>query len=711
MRRDARKAVLLTSVVGCLAWAPLAAAQTADGATIEEVVITAQRRTENLQQTPVAVTALSPEVLEQRNIQTTQDLMRVTPSLQVSTETAGRGGGSATFFLRGMGQEQSVRGTEPAVGIYVDDFYYPSLQGANFSIIDVDSVEVLRGPQGTLFGRNTIGGAIRYTSSRPSFTTSGRVQGTLGSYDRHDATGMLNLALSENAAVRVTAGALRTDGFVKQQGGGKDAGGTATDLVRVQARFAPTKDLDIELSAQHSRSKIDGFTYSLPEVPLPIFPGFNARSTCDYCQPMGGFREFALTKYNNATATVEWDVTEAIKLKSLSSWQEIKSSAASDLDSSPLPIFDIPINSSLTTAYSQEFQLNGKALDDRFNWVSGVYFYKQLQKPDFGRTVIFTRASAPTEDYRHTKSQAAFIDGTFQVTDMVRILGGIRYSEDDKDAVLYSTTGATLATFSDKFKSTTGRVGVQVQWQPTVMTYATISKGFRGGGVNNSNNVYNSYDPETATTYEAGARMDLFGRRLRLNPTVFHTTWNNIQVQSVLPDPTFGVAIVVQNAAKAHSSGLELEAEAAVTDKFRLFGNLAVLDIQYDSVGSAKGITVDSKFQRAPKFTYALGARYQTPVFNGFTFRSTVNWNWQGSQNSTPTDANFIRLPSYGVLNARIELTDPKDRWTLAVFATNLTKELYYVGGTDFNRSDHIGPAHYDLGRPREFGVSLRYGF
>lgn len=724
-----------SAALGALAWAstavaqgaPAATAQGSGGAALEEVVVTAQRRTENLQQTPVAVTALSPEAMEQRNVQNTQDLMQVTPGLQVSTQTAAGGGGSATFFLRGMGQQRSGNGSEPAVGVYVDDFYYPSLQGAIFSVIDLQQVEVLRGPQGTLFGRNTIGGAIRYTSRKPEFDFGGYVQGTLGSYDRRDISGVANIPLSDKAAVRITLGSLHTDGYVEQQNGGRDAAGAKTEVARVQVRLAPLDDLEIELSSQYIRTKYDGFAYVLPgpisprpgtlpyvwnRTPAGVANPYDNRyvSTCDFCQAGTAKREFGRPRFGDLNAVVTWQATEGLTIKSLTGWQKVKNDSFQDLDGTPLPIFE-GYSGSRTEAFSQELQLNGQALESRLNWVGGLYYYHEKSDSPFplpeGMTVLGAQ-SAQTYAPRKTRSEAAYVDATFKLTDMVSLIGGLRHSKDTKQVWLYNAAGVLQAKDADSFPSTTGRAGVQVQWTDDLMTYATVSTGFRGGGFNQSNGAFFKFEPEKVTSYEAGARMDLLDGRVRFNPTAFYTQWKDIQVQSVVPTST-GVFVVLQNAAKAHSYGLELEGEAALTEHLRLFGNLALLNIEYDSLGAASGITLDSHFQRAPHVTYALGAQYRTEVGSGWGLRGTVNWSWQDVQYSTPTDADALRLPSYGLLNARLELTDPGKRWTLAVFGTNLTDKAYYVGGVNY--SANVGTLHYDLGRPREFGVTLRHEF
>jgi iron complex outermembrane recepter protein len=730
-------ALIATMAAQPSAWAQNASVQSSDNArdgadsgqaaaSIDEIVVTAQRRSENLQEAPIAITALSSDTLKQRNVQTTLDLMQTVPGLQVSTQTGGDGEGSATFFLRGMGQQQANNGSEPAVGVYIDDIYYPTPEGAIFDILDLEQVEVLRGPQGTLFGRDTIGGAIRYTTKKPDFSgDTGYFQATGGSFDRHDFTGSVNIAVSDKLAFRFTAGSLDTDGYVRQQDGDADAGGTKTDLVRAQVRFEPVQALDINVSGQYSHFHEDGFPYTQPQInsqpgSVPtiwnsIPPGMAApydnryASQCIYCQAGTAQREFADDSYYSVTGVATWAIDENLTLKSLTSWQAIDSTSFIDLDGTPLPIFSNNYATD-TSATSQEFQLNGHSLENRLDWVAGGYFYHYWSEPAATRiTTVLGGGTLAEQSSNTTVTKAGFLDATFSITDIFKILGGARYSVDDKTFTLFDGSGDGISQGAASFNSTTWRAGLEAQWSKDIMTYFTVSTGFRAGGFNAGVDADPTFKPEKATSYELGTRLEALDHRLRFNPTVFYTDWNDIQVQSVVVSPTLGAVAVLQNAAKAHSYGLELESDAAVAGELRLFGNLALLHIKYDSIGDATGITLDSHFERAPTVTYALGAMYEGPVADGVTYKSTLNWSWEGVQYSTPTDVDALRLPSYGLLNGRVEFTDRSTQWTVALFGTNLTNRAYYVGGVNY--SSNVGAAHYDLGRPREFGASLRFRF
>lgn len=717
-------AMALTSVVSVAQETPTPSSG------LEEIVVTAQRRSESLQETPIAVTALNADALTSRNVFSTQDLMRVTPGLQVSTQTAGDSGGSATYFLRGLGQQRAGNGSEPAVGIYIDDFYFPTLQGSAFNILDIEQVEVLRGPQGTLFGRNTIGGAVRYTTRKPESDFSGYMTATFGNLGRVDVTGVLNVPLGERLAARLTAGRLDTDGYVKPADGGDDRGAARTDLGRLQLRWTPNDVLSVDFGAQHTKQKLDGFAWTQPgpiaprpgTLPfvwnsIPPLGGANPyderfASACDYCQPATTQREFSESEVSSANVTIAWDIADSLTLKSLTGWFEVDSSSYSDLDGSPLPIFG-PSAVMTDHAWSQEFQLSGSSFGDSLRWLAGVYYYRNdnnAARPGTGNTVLGTflaGASLP----RRTETQAVFVDGTYALTDKLSVLAGIRHSRDEKDVQAFDgVSGVRTDAQRGSWSSTTPRLGFQYRWNDTVMTYVTAAEGFRGGGFNYSadSGQFFKFNPEDQRSYEVGARMDLLDRRLRLNPTVFYAEWQDIQVQSVVPTPQ-GVFIVLDNAAKAHIYGLELEAEAAVTDALRVYGNVATLKMKYDDIGTATGITRDSRFQRAPELTWSIGADYTVYMPRGGELVTTLGWSSQDEQYSTPTDVDTLVLPSYGLLNARVAYTSAAGRWTAAAYGTNLTDEVYYVGGVNY--AANVGTGHYDLGRPREYGLTLRYNF
>jgi iron complex outermembrane receptor protein len=243
------------------------------------------------------------------------------------------------------------------------------------------------------------------------------------------------------------------------------------------------------------------------------------------------------------------------------------------------------------------------------------------------------------------------------------------------------------------------------------MSYGKVSTGFRAGGFNppgiSPPIPFIAFQPEYDRSYEIGMRMDLFDQRVRLNPTVFYNKWTGIQVQTAVPIIGEGLELELQNAGRAHTDGFELEAEAKVTEDLLLFANVATLSTKYASVGAASGITANSYFERAPTLTYGIGSTYTYDLASS-KLRTTVNWSWEAQQHSTPTDDDTLILPSYGLLNGRLEYAIPS-RWTFAAFGTNLLNKVYYVGGVNY--SANVGSPLYNLGHPREWGLSARYNF
>jgi iron complex outermembrane receptor protein len=244
------------------------------------------------------------------------------------------------------------------------------------------------------------------------------------------------------------------------------------------------------------------------------------------------------------------------------------------------------------------------------------------------------------------------------------------------------------------------------------MTYANIATGFRSGGFNPYNSAQRPairpFDPEKAITYEAGARMQFLDRRVTINPTVFHTSWEKIQVQSLVPDDAGLLTRVLFNAGKARSYGAELEWAAKLTRSLRIFGSFAYLDIKYTDVGQAEGITLNSPLQRAPKWTFAAGGSYTHDLASGAKVTTTLNYNFQDEQRSIPSDSDGMLLPSYDLLNGRIEYRDPTDHWRVGAYVSNLLDEKYFLGGI---RYTSVAGPRWNVGPPREVGVSLSYNF
>lgn len=744
-----------TALIGLMSSANALAQQAGttplEAAARDDIVVTATRVETRLQDTPIAVTALSATALTERNVTNLLDVSKFVPGLSIGTRAATGSAGGA-ISIRGMGVNASD--SSAAVGIYVDDVYFGSGRGNILGLMDTQRVEVLRGPQGTLFGRNTIAGAIQYVSQAPGDKFGGYLTGTYGSFDRTDVSAALNLPVSETFALRLAGTYTNRDGYIHDELNNVDRGSDETWALRARARFEPSDNLRIDLKAEHLEQQTNGRAVLAASVnpnaqfvglavlfgetrPLDSrylsrdkrsFPGFNAP-------------EFFKFDFSTANANIEYEFNEDVSLKSITSYSKYKFEIALDYDGTPLSIFSGSGNDDRTRVFTQEVQLNGSFFDGFLDISSGLYYYNSLQKvqPNLSFALGFGPASNLFGDPK-TKIDAKAVYGNAALNFSEKFFAnvGLRYSSEKNTTNLIGVTAPSAVKFNDLSPS----FGLNFKPNDGTLIYAKASKGFRAGGfVPNSALPGNgfAFDQETAWTYEAGLRLEAIDRRLRFNPTLFQTKWKKIQFNRLISTPT-AVAAVTDNVGDAKIKGFELETQFDVSDNFQLNGSLTLLDGKYTRVdplfyatfpfgflasfpdpvtgavlpGSTvvlPNVTLDSDLQQAPKVKYAIGARYIHPLDSGAKITTNADYVWTDKQQSNLTLADQVLLPSYGVLSARIQYSAPGDRYTIALFGTNLTNKNYLIGGTDFAGGYTSGVELLDPARPREVGVEVRFNF
>ena len=688
---------------------------------IDEIVVTAQRQEQNLQRTPVAVTALSSDQLASRNVQNLGDLVNVVPSLATGAQTASQGGNAAAFAIRGLGQQRDGNGTQAAVAIYIDDFYYPTLAGNLLSALDIQSIEVLRGPQGTLFGRNTIGGAIRYQTRKPDEELGGYATATVGSYGRAEFVGALNVPLGETLAVRLTGASLKRGGWQERIVDDGRNGASSDTLLRGQLRFKPVSDVTIDLSHDHSRSRLTGFAVYVPTINVgtgPLAPttfgrNYNANFDPDYTQayasrsPRVAYgaspQSTDRTGADNSHLVISAELSSALELKLLSGRSRINNAYYNDADASPLPVI-AAIGNYRTTAWSHELQASGET--GAITYTAGVFRYTDRSIGSAG-FVNYSAAgvltnSATNRNQRGSESISAYANLSVDFTDRFTLTGGLRVGRDTARARVNNGPES-----SKSWDQVLPMLRAQFQWSPDVMTYASISKGFRAGGFNiQPTGLLIPFGPETVWTGELGLRLEGLGNRLRINPTVFYTDYDSIQIQRI---PSVGPpAPILENAGKAHIYGAELEAQLNPLPGLSLTSAISYLKAKYDSVTSTF-ITTATPLPRTPEWKVALGAAYKWRISNGADMILNLDYSFTDSQWSADTDSNRLLLPSYSLLNARATYRPESGGWSLAAFVTNLTDETYFNGGLNF--LPNAGNLTYNVGRPREFGAEVRVNF
>ncbi|WP_298283539.1 TonB-dependent receptor [Novosphingobium sp.] len=764
-RFGAGTAVMALALVNGTAFAQSANAQNsgdqteADAVAVDDIIVTATRSATSLQNTPIAVTALSGDVLQQKGATSLLDVQNSTPNLTISSRSttgAQRGG----FTIRGIGVD--AVNSSSAVGLYVDEVYYPSAAGNLLGLFDVERIEVLRGPQGTLFGRNTIAGAIQYITKKPDRDLGGFVTGTYGNLDRAEIAAGFNLPVGETLAIRASGRYNRQGGYVLDLLNGFKRGEDVTKQGRLAIRWTPSATLTVDLKGEIVDLENNGRAMALLDFnksfnppgtpnagaalvfaalgagldPLDVLsiqptskrytmPGLNATDRQDYVYRIG-------------SANVAWDIADDVTLKSITAYSYSHEFAPQDLDNTPAAILGGFRGELTTKLFTQELQLSGKALSDQLKFTLGAYYFNGTETTEkqyffFGPSPLAIPASLGDPKLKN-EAIAGYGEMTFDVTDRLAITGGVRYSRETVTGSFLraqfpgfgmpTPAPSQFAPLETSFNDWSPSFGVNFQATPDKLFYAKASKGFRAGGTAVNGNLVNTpgfpavtatpgyqpFGPEKAWTYEAGARLQFLDSRIRINPTAFYTDWSDIQFNSFIftgnpPTPN----IVTRNAGDARIWGLELEWSAAVTRRFSLNGSFSYLNSKYKRIAPGIDVDVESDLQHAPQIKYASGARYVLPVSDTDDLTISADWAWTDTQRSAVSDSDFITQPSYGLLNARIQYSLADGRYTIAAYGTNLTNTYYYLGG--INGAGTFGSVTADIGRPREYGVTASVRF
>ncbi len=777
-----RGAVLLAAVSSiAMASGAHAQEQAAPAAGLEEIIVTATRSGEtNLQSTPIAVTSISGKDLATRNVDTLQNVSSYVPSLSIGNRP-GFGSSFGAISLRGMGVD--ANDSSQAVGTYIDDMFYASGFGNILGLMDVERIEVLRGPQGTLFGRNTIAGAIQYVTKAPTKDFGGYLKGALGSFNRKDVSGALNVPLTDTLAIRVAGQYNSLDGYVRDNLNKIDRGATESKIARVRARWAPDDKLQIDLKFEYGKVEANGrpvllthYNNNAQFVALanafrdffaPTAPrfGFTDANLSPSLKPgqfaNSGFN--APDSSNIDTTIVEgviaYELSDNLKIKSITSHSITNSLIKVDFDTTPQPLLAVE-NQDRNKSFTQEIQLAGSAIDGRLDFTLGGFYFDSnvdhIQPIGIGFFPI--DRSVGTSVY-NVKSYAAYGQASFDLTKQLSFAAGLRYTSEKitagiRGAFLVLPGAApipqTFGTERNKFTDWSPYFGVNYQATDHVFVFAKASKGFRAGGFSISrdfvtdpeagNRLAVPFRPETAWTYEIGTRIEALDGRLRFNPTIFQTNWKDIQFL----EPGTVPNIFTSNAGDARIRGVELESKFAVTSNLVLSGSFSYLDARYTRLDPNIRVTFPNGFitnpnfftgpqpqppilpvgapqirnyinlntplARAPEFKYTIGARHVLPLGNGGSMTTNLDYAWTDRQKTLAEDIAPL-VPSYGLLNGRIQYTAPHDRWSLAVFGNNLTNAFYLLNETAFDTGLTVGMRVKDPGRPREIGVELRFNF
>ncbi len=727
--------VLLSSMP--LAWAQDAAPATASPAnsatTLDSVKVTARKREETLQEVPVAVTAFTSEALDKLNVKDLGDLDAQVPNLTVY---AARGSTSTvTAYIRGVGQADPLWGVDPGVGIYLDDVYIARPQGALLDVFDVERIEVLRGPQGTLYGKNTIGGAIKYISRGLPQETTGFASVTVGNYNQLDVKAALGGEIGgkdSGLRGRVSVASMNRDGFGTNTYTGQQVSDKEINAVRVQLGAYSQDDFDVQVAFDYmdDQSGVRGAKMLRANPLAAAYPPLDDRYDI-----RSGMKNINDTEMKGASVTANWRPSDDWAFKYVAAKRESDTETNIDFDTTPRPLVDVRAFYS-DSQVSQEFQANYDG-GGRARGVMGLYWFNGDAGGQvlnyFWNPLLATGLTNPlfgdTQGVVNTKSIALYADWTFDLTDRLKLDVGARYTDEDKHAIAlnrfytstqYQTSWGTAANFNKtvNFKNVSPKVSLDYQITPDIMVYGLASRGFKSGGYNiraNTTAVPRSgepFDDEKVDSFEIGGKMSFLDQRLFLNLSAFHNKYQDIQLSVftsyMLPNGSQSFFGDFTNAGKGTVNGVEVEYQFLPTANWLISGNLAWLDAKYDEfISSGVNIANTQRFTNAPEFSGALNVEYRTDLANGGNLSARVGYSYQSEVWPTTDLSPLIRQDGYGLLNAGV-IWKVNDAWSLSLQGTNLADEEYRTTG--YNIAAY-GVLTGFYGPPRQYSLTARYDF
>lgn len=742
--RPSHKRLLLACVSsfslasGASAWAQSAVGAPADdGALISEIVVTALKRSQSLSLTPASISALDARALESRGIRSLNDIQLQTPSVSFGTAL-----GTAQVSIRGVGLTIATGAGEPGVAVHLDGVYEARPALSSLAQFDLERVEVVKGPQGTLYGRNATAGAINFISKAPTDTFEGSAKVGYAEYNEYHLEGVVSGPLSDRVRGRI--GVTYTDrgtGFLENFAPGQgdvDEGSNLGVRSRLAIDLAPAATLDLQLTYLHSSGSQIYFT---PAVTLdPGTVAFNpalqgALYSTSPSRTAIDTPHMSRTAYS-PVATLTWDLGGA-QLKSISAYSHIKSRALTDADGTTAKMGSLP-NSIFSRQFTQEFDLSGTT--GKLDWLVGGYFlhenYRAVQDVIFasgfnapffipGLGLIPIPVFAPGDHLvqnwtERRRSYAAFADGTFHVTDKFNVFAGARYSHDQFKLVQSVGTlpnpysCQNLANTVD-FNAVTPRVGFQ--YTPTAggNFYGSVSRGYKSGGLN-FGTCGDSYNPEKLTAYELGYKARLAESGITASTAAFYYDYRDLQVYQLRPI-TSGGGSFIDNAPKATVKGVEGELTWQASAHFQANVGVSFLDAKYDTYSNSDSSIIGSSPQnlkgfripKSPTFTGNLGLQYTTSeIADAGHLVLRAEAYHSAKQSYTEFNKPQDIQASYTIFNAYATWNFTDDRYSLRVYARNLTDEHYFNFVTS---SPLSGTTLVTYAPPRQVGAELSIKF
>jgi len=705
-----------------------------DAGGLEEIVVTAQKRSESMQDVPISIQVFSADEIERLNIRNTIDLVRNVPNM-IGINNVGLPQ-AASYFLRGVGQDESISSLDPAVGTFVDGVYISRQIANNAKLYDVDSVEVLRGPQGTLYGRNTSGGAIRIITQKPHDHNEGFIDLAYGEYDTKEVTGKVNLAISDNLFLKVTAFYLdQSDGFLQNVTLNRDQWTQEATGARLQVLYSPSDQFEALFTYEHSDDDTGGIV------------GANALSACCsndvYKVESGLVNTWAGTNLDAYSLKATWDL-DNMQVDLIMARRDLNHNFMNDYSDQVVPAYIIP-NNSYHVQESVELNFSGEGREGAVRWAAGASYYDDDNDVTFGDGLCLFGCVVEATFWRDmtnvTKTRAIYADVAFDINDQWTLTVGGRHTDDSRvmtvqqyldvspikirdrnqgnflnrsgyiqiPGVTFGTADVVALGTPDRFDISEFTSRVIIEYNPTdsIMVYASVADSFKGGGWAarvTSAADFKGLTPEFVDSREFGMKSQWLNDTLRFNITYFDSDYKDLQVTAL--DQVTG-AFVYSNKADASVDGIEAEFVYAPRDNLTVFANLGTLNGNYTDVRAGAEGLMTKELKRTPDLSYRLGVLYDQDMANGEMNLSVV-LNHEDEYYTNQNNTAYGLRPSADTWDLNVTYRPSDANWRVTAGCTNCADEERWNSTLDFGS---LGFATQFQDLPRMWRVSFRYDY
>ena len=676
----------------------------------EKIEVTARKRTESLFESPTAITSIGANLIDKANMGNLEDIGKYVPNLNITRYGVGNAA-HASVFIRGIGLQDHIITTDPGVGVYLDGVYLGRQMGSNLSLPNVERVEVLRGPQGTLYGRNTLGGAVNVITKQPGdegiLTTSAKV----GSRGRIAGDIYFNDALTNDLSMSASASYKQRNGV-----------GTAVNLVNPEKEIGEEQEFSGRIALKYEATSDLAFTFSLDGVDNE---SGQSPYTIEFTEPLDSSNvlngDFPLltedllpanpddlgttvagiesTSYSGwgTSFTADWAINNTYTAKFISSYRTSEYEGGLDDDASPLNLSEFPEVGG-ADQYSFELQLN--ATFDKMDFVSGLYFFNEdgfTRSEDF----VFSPFNTPDgvlndgvtpsfggfgffEINQETNSYAAYINGSYDLTDDLTIGGGLRYSEDKKDANAIFPTFPERKDISADFNAVTWDINASYQLSNNMNVYGQVQKGYQTGGFPprpfGGPDQFVSFDETKAVNYEIGLKGQVH-ENVSMMLAMFVTDYTDLALPFSDPTAGGGFVTIVENAGQSKAQGIELETTIALTDDFTIRTAVGYLDSEITEVAEGvQGIGKGDSPALTPRWTVMVAPSYFVDLRNGGTVALNANYSYRSEMQGQSVFNKSETIDSRELVGFNISYTNPYGDMEVTLYGENVLNEVYDVG-------------------------------